>query len=53
VVIITGGYLCARIFVSKASGEVLLFVVYHQVDGDTTNTKLCLHIYFLLFYFWY
>jgi hypothetical protein len=52
VVIITGGYLCARIFVSKASGEVLLFVVYHQVDGDTTN-KLCLHIYFLLFYFWY
>ena len=37
VVIITGGYLCARIFVSKASGEVLLFVVYHQVDGDTTN----------------
>ena len=39
-VIITGGYLCARIFVSKASGEVLLFVVYHQVDGDTTNTRI-------------
>ena len=33
VVITTGGYLCARIFVSKASNGVLLFVVYHQADG--------------------
>ena len=37
VVITTGGYLCARISVSKASRGVLLFVVYHQADGDNYN----------------